>query len=112
MTDETLVEILKLVRVLAESAPWLIGLLVAVIGVAAALFIGNNRTRARDIGESIDRILDSVDRSEERVDHIAERTDAAEERIDAAQTGIHTAQELIEKIRARNNGMDNPDRVN
>jgi len=105
MTDETLVEILNLVRVLAESAPWLIGLLVAVIGVAAALFIGNNRSRARDIGENIDRILDSVDRSEERVDHIAERTDAAEERID------HTAQELIEKIRARNNGMDNPDRV-
>lgn len=106
MSEDMYVEIAKLITAIAENAPWIVGLIVSLLGIAVALYIGNNLSRARDIRERIDRIIESVERSKARTEQIKKGIDRVEGRVDDAQSGITAAQELIQRIREREDTTD------
>lgn len=102
MTDETIIEIVKLIRILTENAPWLLGLVIAIAGITASILIGNNSRRADDIGASVQRIIDSLQSGKERVETV-------ERRLDESDDANRRIREVIERIKARADAVDNAD---
>ena len=110
MTNETLIEIVKLFRSLGDNAPWIAGIIGIVTVVCLAVWIGNNGERAKFIRDSFKRIFNSLDDIGELTDsaiadnkETGEHADNALNVIKDSKTGVKSALDIIRRLRKKQN---------
>ena len=114
MTNETLIEIVKLFRGIADNAPFLVGLIIVIVLISIAILYRHNRRGFDDALRGVRRIRQLISDGIKRVDDIektvSEGLDTIEERVsdgsdrieDTIETGIDRAEEHLDTGRKAN----------